>query len=99
MRKSLKTRPAPPPQPVWEGAHKILADIIAEQMGLDLSDITKDATFVDDLGFDSLDGIEVIMALEEQLEVEINEEAFMDLTTVGDMLPKLDEMLAQKAKK
>jgi acyl carrier protein len=96
-RKNLKTRPAPAPPPEWEGSHKILADIIAQQMGIDLAEVTKDATFIDDLGFDSLDGIEVIMQIEEELGVDLDEAQFMDLKTVGEMLPKLDEVIAAKA--
>jgi acyl carrier protein len=75
-----------------------LAEVISEQMGIDSAEVTKDATFIDDLGFDSLDAIEVIMQLEEQLAIEIDEEPFMDLKTVGEMLLKLDAVVAERMK-
>lgn len=96
-RKSLKFRPTAPAPPEWQGTHKVLADIIAEQMGTDLGEITRDARFGDDLGFDSLDDIEVIMALEEALDIEIDEELLLSVKTVGEALPILDKIIAAKA--
>jgi acyl carrier protein len=56
--------------------------IIAEQLGLKAEEIKNDASFVDDLGADSLDTVELIMALEEEFETEIPDEEAEKITTV-----------------
>ena len=56
--------------------------IIAEQLGLKADEIKNDASFVDDLGADSLDTVELVMALEEEFETEIPDEAAEKITTV-----------------
>jgi len=56
--------------------------IIAEQLGLKAEEIKNDASFVDDLGADSLDTVELVMALEEEFETEIPDEDAEKITTV-----------------
>ena len=56
--------------------------IIAEQLGLKADEIKNDASFVDDLGADSLDTVEIVMALEEEFETEIPDEEAEKITTV-----------------
>ena len=56
--------------------------IVAEQLGAKEEDVTKDASFVDDLGADSLDTVELVMALEEEFECEIPDEDAEKITTV-----------------
>ena len=56
--------------------------IIAEQLGLKADEIKNDANFVDDLGADSLDTVELVMALEEEFETEIPDEEAEKITTV-----------------
>jgi acyl carrier protein len=56
--------------------------IIAEQLGLKAEEIKNDASFVDDLGADSLDTVELVMALEEDFETEIPDEEAEKITTV-----------------
>ncbi|XP_072028774.1 acyl carrier protein-like [Amphiura filiformis] len=56
--------------------------IIVEQLGVDEGDVTDDADFVDDLGADSLDTIELVMALEEEFEIEISDEDAENIVTV-----------------
>ena len=58
--------------------------IIMEQLGVDEADITMGASFIDDLGADSLDIVELIMALEEEFEVEIPDSEAEKIITVGD---------------
>ncbi|WMJ82075.1 acyl carrier protein [Clostridium sp. MB40-C1] len=60
--------------------------IIADQLGLDEDTITMDSLFVDDLGADSLDVVELIMALEEEFDVEIPDEDAEKATKVGDVV-------------
>jgi acyl carrier protein len=56
--------------------------IIAEQLGVKTDEIKNDASFVDDLGADSLDTVELVMALEEEFETEIPDEEAEKITTV-----------------
>jgi acyl carrier protein len=56
--------------------------IVAEQLGVKEEEVTKDASFVDDLGADSLDTVELVMALEEAFETEIPDEDAEKITTV-----------------
>jgi len=58
--------------------------IIVEQLGVDEDDVTMESSFVDDLGADSLDIVELIMALEEEFELEIPDSDAEKITTVGD---------------
>jgi len=59
---------------------------IAEQLSIDENDITMDSGFVDDLGADSLDLVELIMALEEEFDMEIPDEVAEKITIVGDVV-------------
>jgi len=56
--------------------------IVVEQLGVSDSEVTKDASFVDDLGADSLDTVELVMALEEEFDCEIADDAAEKITTV-----------------
>ena len=56
--------------------------IVAEQLGVKAEQVTNDASFVDDLGADSLDTVELVMALEEAFEIEIPDEDAEKITTV-----------------
>ena len=58
--------------------------IIAEQLGVKPEEVTPEASFIDDLGADSLDTVELIMALEEEFNVEIPDEDAEKMITVGD---------------
>ncbi|MCJ7789123.1 MAG: acyl carrier protein, partial [Candidatus Atribacteria bacterium] len=58
--------------------------IIIDQLGIDASKITEESSFVDDLGADSLDIVELIMAFEEEFDVEIPDEDAEKIKTVGD---------------
>jgi len=56
--------------------------IVAEQLGVKLEEVTNEASFVDDLGADSLDTVELVMALEEEFETEIPDEDAEKISTV-----------------
>ena len=60
--------------------------IVAEKLGVDRADITPDSVFIDDLGADSLDLVELIMAMEEEFGFEIEDEDAEKLRTVGDVI-------------
>ncbi|NQZ54664.1 MAG: acyl carrier protein [Piscirickettsiaceae bacterium] len=57
-------------------------DIVVEQLGVSADEVTADASFIDDLGADSLDTVELVMALEEEFECEIPDEQAETITTV-----------------
>ncbi|MCX7749780.1 MAG: acyl carrier protein [Clostridia bacterium] len=58
--------------------------IIVEQLGVEEDDVAMEASFIDDLGADSLDIVELIMALEEEFDLEIPDSEAEKITTVGD---------------
>lgn len=59
-------------------------DIVVEQLGVNADEVTTDASFIDDLGADSLDTVELVMALEEEFECEIPDEQAEKITTVKE---------------
>ena len=63
--------------------------IIVEQLGVDEEEVTPDASFVDDLGADSLDTVELVMAFEEEFDVEIPDEDAEKMRTVGEAIAYL----------
>ena len=65
--------------------------IVVEQLGVKEDEATNNASFVDDLGADSLDTVDLVMALEEEFEWEIPDEEAEKLRTVGDALKYLHE--------
>ena len=71
-------------------------DIIVEQLGVDAADVTDSASFIDDLGADSLDTVELVMAFEEEFDIEIPDEDAEKMNTVGEAISYLEEKLAAK---
>ena len=63
-----------------------LKHVIVEQLGVEESEITLESSFIEDLGADSLDVVELIMALEEEFNIEIPDEDAEKIHTVGDAL-------------
>jgi acyl carrier protein len=63
--------------------------IIVDQLGVDESKITEDSSFVDDLGADSLDIVELIMAFEEEFDIEIPDKDVEKIKTVGDAINEI----------
>ena len=78
-------------------ANEKITEIIVEQLGVKPEEVTPEASFVDDLGADSLDTVELVMALEEEFGVEIPDEDAEKITTVGDAIKYVEEK--SKAKK
>ena len=66
-------------------------EIIVEQLGVAETAITPDASFIDDLGADSLDVVELIMAFEEEFDMEIPEVEAEKISTVGDVVDYIKE--------
>jgi acyl carrier protein len=66
-------------------------DIIIEQLGVNPEEVTAEASFIDDLGADSLDTVELVMALEEGFDIEVPDEDAEKLTTVGAAIKYIEE--------
>lgn len=66
-------------------------DIVVEQLGVDEEEVTEQASFVDDLGADSLDIVELVMALEEEFDLEIPDEDAEKMVTVADAVNYIKE--------
>jgi acyl carrier protein len=65
--------------------------IVVEQLGVKEEEVTQEASFVDDLGADSLDTVELVMALEEEFEIEIPDEAAEKITTVQEAITYIEK--------
>lgn len=67
--------------------------VVAEQMGVDEASISMDTSFVDDLGADSLDVVELIMALEEEFDMEFPDGDGENIKTIGDVVEYIKSIL------
>ena len=72
--------------------------IIAEQLGVKIEEVTESASFVDDLGADSLDTVELVMALEEEFGIEIPDEDAEKMKSVGEAVRYLEEKTSKSSK-
>lgn len=68
-------------------------EIIVEQLGVDEAQVNAEASFIDDLGADSLDTVELVMAFEEKFDIEIPDEDAEKMRTVGDAIEYLKTKL------
>lgn len=73
-----------------------IKSIIAEQLGVKAEEVTDNAKFVEDLGADSLDTVELVMALEEEFGIEIPDEDAEKMTTVGEAMKYIQEKAVSK---
>jgi len=71
--------------------------IIAEQLGVKAEEVKLESSFVDDLGADSLDTVELVMALEEEFGIEIPDEDAEKMSTVGDAIKYIEEKVKEKS--
>ncbi len=70
-----------------------LRELISEKLNVDSDDIAMDTSFSDDLEADSIALFELIMAIEEEFDVEVEDESIENISTVGDIVNYLEEML------
>lgn len=75
---------------VFEGRVKA---IIVEQLGVKEEEVTREASFVDDLGADSLDTVELVMAIEEEFEIEVTDEQAEKIHTVGQIYDHISKVI------
>ena len=74
-----------------------VVEIIMEELGVDADKVTPEASFVDDLGADSLDTVELVMALEEEFEIDIPDEDAEAMRTVGDAIAYITGLHGQRS--
>jgi len=70
-----------------------IIEIVAEELAVDKDEITEESSFIEDLGADSLDVVELVMAFEEEFDVEIPDEDAENIRTVEDAVNYLEEIL------
>jgi len=70
-----------------------VAEIIVEQLGITPDEVVPEASFIDDLGADSLDIVELVMAMEERFDIEIPDDDAEKIQTIGDALSYVKERL------
>jgi acyl carrier protein len=91
---------APGVEPIFRRIRMAVADqvkkIIVEQLGVDEDEVTSDASFVDDLGADSLDTVELVMAFEEEFSIEIPDEDAEKITRVKDAVSYIETHTKKK---
>jgi len=78
-----------------EDIQQKVIDLIVDQLGVDADSVTPDAHFIDDLGADSLDTVELVMAFEEEFDIEIPDEDAGKLETVSDASGYLSKRLSE----
>lgn len=71
-----------------------IKEIVVEHLDVDASKVSEDASFIDDLGADSLDNVELVMAFEEEFDVEIPDDAAETIQTVGDAIKFVEKAKA-----
>lgn len=75
---------------------KRVKQIVLEQLGVKEEEVTPNASFVDDLGADSLDTVELVMALEEEFDIEIPDEKAEKITTIQEAIDHIEAHLEDK---
>lgn len=76
-----------------EVANKV-TEIIVEKLGVEASEVTREASFTNDLGADSLDTVELIMDFEKEFEINIAEDQAEKITTVGEAIDHIEKAIA-----
>ena len=71
--------------------------VVGDQLGFEMDKLTPETSFVQDLGADSLDIVELVMALEEEFQITIPEEANDDVQTIGDAVRHIESELSKNA--
>ena len=70
--------------------------VVVEQLGVDESEVTPESNFIDDLGADSLDVFQIVIAIEEQFDIEISDQDAEEIKTVGDAVKYIESKIGQE---
>lgn len=69
-----------------------IVNLVSDKLGVDKLEVTDEKNFVNDLGADSLDMVEIIMGIEEEFGLKVKDEEVDDIKTVGDLVKKIEDM-------
>jgi acyl carrier protein len=88
-------------RPLWEdrtvaSVEERVIDIVCENLGVNKEQVTRSTSFIDDMGADSLDIVELVMELEEEFEITIPDEQAEKIKTVGEAIDYIERELAKK---
>lgn len=72
-----------------------VTNLVVTQLGVDAAKVTKDSSFIDDLGADSLDTVELVMAFEEEFDIEIPDEDAQRMRTISDVIDYLKDKVSE----
>jgi len=78
-----------------ESVEKRVKDLVVEKLGVKEEDVTNDASFTNDLGADSLDTVELVMALEDEFNTEVPEEEYENITTIQEAINYIKSKMEQ----
>lgn len=73
-----------------------ILEVIATEIGLNRSQVTNKSNLINDLGMDSLDGAELIMALEDKFKIEVSDKMVENMKTVGDVIKYVERKIVEK---
>lgn len=73
-----------------------ITQILVEQLGVDESEVTPESNFIDDLGADSLDVFQIVIAIEEQFDIEISDQEAENIRTVGEAMKYIKSKMGQE---
>lgn len=76
----------------------VVRDLVVEHLGIDIEEVTPQSSLLDDLGADSLDAIELSMALEEEFSIELTDEDVESATTVDSLVTLIDRKVAERGR-
>jgi acyl carrier protein len=96
LKTLLASNPTEPAFMADKSIEEKVKDIIVEQLGVNPEQVTPTASFIEDLGADSLDIVELVMAFEEEFSVEVPDEDAEKLQTVGDVIKYIEERAKQQ---
>jgi acyl carrier protein len=92
---SSDVTPKSPTEDDMSNVEEKVKDIIVEELGVEREKLTSDASFMEDLGADSLDTVELVMAFEKEFDIDIPDEDAEKLRTVGDAMNYLHEKIGK----
>jgi acyl carrier protein len=72
-----------------------ISEVVSDVLGVNVSDITPESRFVEDLGAESIQSVELVAAFEEEFDIEMDEEAALQVTTVGGAVDFIADVLAE----
>ena len=84
-----------PSRTTWSNVEEKVKDIIVEELGVEREKLTTEASFMEDLGADRLDTVELVMAFEKEFDIDIPDEEAEKLRTVGDAMNYLHEKIGK----